>query len=122
MSEVTLFWSLYNAGLNGDFGAAADMFADEREYVMMPTMEVARGKPAVLNSDGARVRERLIEPAHRRSPSMLLSQNGVSSIVKKAPSPAGSSISLRALTGSFQQSPAPSSDARAKLPSAWCTT
>jgi hypothetical protein len=39
VSEVTLFWSLYNAGLNGDFGVAADMFADECECVMCPTME-----------------------------------------------------------------------------------
>jgi hypothetical protein len=42
LSEVTLFWSLYDAGLNGDFGVAADMFADECAYEMMPKMEVSR--------------------------------------------------------------------------------
>ena len=52
MSEVTLFWSLYKAGLNGGFGAAAELIADECEYVMMPTIELSRGKPAVLKTMG----------------------------------------------------------------------
>jgi hypothetical protein len=52
VTDVTLFCSLYNAGLNGDFGAAADMIDDDCEYVMMPTMEVSRGKPAVLKAMG----------------------------------------------------------------------
>jgi hypothetical protein len=38
--------------LNGDFGAAVDMINEECEYVMMPTMEVSRGKPAVLKAMG----------------------------------------------------------------------
>jgi hypothetical protein len=49
VSDVTLFWSLYNAGLNGDLGAA-DMFDDDCEYVMMPTMEVSKGKSAALQA------------------------------------------------------------------------
>jgi hypothetical protein len=52
VTDVTLFCSLYNAGLNGDFGAAADMIDDDCEYVMMPTMEVSRGKPTVLKAMG----------------------------------------------------------------------
>lgn len=38
--------------MNGDFGAAVDMINEECEYVMMPTMEVSRGKPAVLKAMG----------------------------------------------------------------------
>jgi hypothetical protein len=41
-----------DAGLNGDFGAAAEMIDDDCEYVMMPTMEVSGGKPAVLKAMG----------------------------------------------------------------------
>ncbi|MGO9963166.1 MAG: hypothetical protein ACLPUG_07030 [Acidimicrobiales bacterium] len=52
MTNVTLFWSLYNAALNGDLGAASDMIDSGCEYVMMPTMEVSRGKPAVLKAMG----------------------------------------------------------------------
>jgi hypothetical protein len=44
VTDVTLFCSLYDAGLNGDFGAAAEMIDDDCEYVMMPTMEVSGGK------------------------------------------------------------------------------
>jgi hypothetical protein len=47
VSEVTLFWTLYNAGVNGDFEAFADLIDDECAYVMVPTMEVSRGKPVV---------------------------------------------------------------------------
>jgi len=52
VSDVTLFWSLYDAALNGDFDAAAELIDDACEYVMMPTMEVSRGKPAVLKAMG----------------------------------------------------------------------
>jgi len=41
--RLTLFWSLYDAALNGDFDAAAELIDDACEYVMMPTMEVSRG-------------------------------------------------------------------------------
>jgi hypothetical protein len=52
MTDVTLFWSLYNAGLNGDFGAAADMIDGDCGYAMLPTMEVSRGKPDVMQAMG----------------------------------------------------------------------
>ena len=52
MTEITLFWSLYNPGVNGDFDAAADFVDDDCEYVMMPTMEVSRTKPAVMKAVG----------------------------------------------------------------------
>ena len=52
MTDVTLFCSLYEAVLNGDFGADADLIADKCDYVMMPTMEVSRGKLAVLKAMG----------------------------------------------------------------------
>ena len=52
MRDVTLFRSLYKAGLNGDLGAAADLIADECEYVTMPTNEVSKGKPTVLKAMG----------------------------------------------------------------------
>jgi len=36
VSDVTLFWSLYDAALNGDFDAAAELIDDACEYVMIP--------------------------------------------------------------------------------------
>jgi len=44
MTDVTLFCSLYNTGLNGDFGAAADMIDGDCECVMMPTRNDTRKK------------------------------------------------------------------------------
>jgi hypothetical protein len=52
MTEVTLFRSFYEAGLNGEWDAAAGMLDDDCEYVMMPTMEVSTGKQAVLAAAG----------------------------------------------------------------------
>ena len=52
VSGATLFWSLFDAGLNGDFGVAAELIADDCEYVMMPTMELSEGRPAVLKAMG----------------------------------------------------------------------
>ena len=52
MTDATLFRSFYEAGLSGDWEAAAGLLDDDCEFVMMPTMEVARGKQAVLVAAG----------------------------------------------------------------------
>ena len=67
--------------------------------------------------------EPLIGRAHRRSPSVLPPQTwGVFEFVNEVTVARGSSLSLRALIGSFPPSPAPSSDTHTELRSAWCTT
>ena len=50
MTDVTLFWSLYNAGLNGDFGAAADMIDGDCGYAMLPTMEGKHSRPLLMGA------------------------------------------------------------------------
>jgi hypothetical protein len=52
VTDVTLFCSHYDAVLDRDFGVATPMIDSECEYVMTPTMEVSRGKPAVLKAMG----------------------------------------------------------------------
>jgi hypothetical protein len=114
VTEVTLFWSLYNAGLNGDFGVAADMIDDDCEIVMMPTMEISRGKAADLKAMG-----RGAEAFDRTRPPKIIfdaatSDWGVFEFVNRAPSPVESSTSPRTLTGSFLRSRAPWSDTHTK--------
>jgi hypothetical protein len=125
VSEVTLFWSLYKAGLNGGFGAAAELIADECEYVMMPTIELSRGKPAVLKTmgRGAGAFDRTRPP--KITFDAATSDWGAFEFVNEgtvASGPVESSTSLRTMAGSFLQSPALSSAAHTGPPSAWCTT
>jgi len=65
---------LYDAALNGDFDAAAELIDDACEYVMMPHGGLTRetGCPKAMGR-GAGAFDRT---AHRQSPSMSRPQNG----------------------------------------------
>jgi ketosteroid isomerase-like protein len=122
VSEVTLFLTLYNAGVNGDFEAFADLIDDECEYVMVPTMEVSRGKPVILEAMG---RVAGAFDRARRLPKVTFdaatSEFGVFEFVNEGTIASGIVDFAAHSDWQFSQSPAPSSDARTVLPSASCT-
>jgi len=110
---------LYDAALNGDFDAAAELIDDACEYVMMPTMEVSRGKPAVLKAMGA-APEPLIEPPtdnHLRCRDLRM---GVFEFVNEGTVATGIVDFAVNSDWQFSVEPALSSGTLTELPSAWC--